>query len=95
MFKLLLTRFSISAFKMENIETLGIDRQDVAIVGVSLLIVLVVSILKERGVQIRETLARQNVVIRWTLVYGLIFYIIIFGAYGLGYIPVAPIYANF
>ena len=95
MFKLLVTRFSISAFKIENIEALGIDRQDVAIVGVSLLIVLVVSILKERGVQIRETLARQNVVIRWTLVYGLIFYIIIFGAYGLGYIPVAPIYANF
>ena len=95
MFKLLVTRFSVEAFRMENIEKLGIDRQDVAIVGVSLIIVLIISILKERGVQIRETLARQNVVVRWTLIYGLILYIIIFGAYGLGYIPVAPIYANF
>ena len=95
MFKLLVTRFSISAFRIENIEELGIDRYDVAIVGVSLLIVLAVSILKERGVQIRETLAKKNVVVRWVLVYGLILYIIIFGAYGLGYIPVAPIYANF
>ena len=62
---------------------------------VSLLIILAISILKERGVQIREKIAGQHVVIRWALVYGLIFYIIIFGAYGLGYIPVAPIYANF
>ena len=95
MFRLLLTRFSISAFRIENIEALGIDRYDVMIVGVSVLIVLFISILKERGVQIRETLAKQHVVVRWAFVYGLIFYIIIFGAYGLGYIPVAPIYANF
>lgn len=95
MFKMLITRFSISAFYIENIESLGIDRQDVAIVGVSLLIILAISILKERGVQIREKIAGQHAVIRWALVYGLIFYIIIFGAYGLGYIPVAPIYANF
>lgn len=95
MFKLLVTRFSISAFSLETIETLDIDRQDVGIVLVSLLIVLIISILKERGVKIRETLARQHVVIRWTLVYGLILYTIIFGAYGLGYIPVLPIYANF
>lgn len=95
MFKLLITRFSLSAFRIENIEALGIDGHDVAIVGVSLIIVLVISILKERGIQIRETLAKQHVVVRWILVYGLIFYVIIFGAYGLGYIPVAPIYANF
>lgn len=95
MFKMLLTRFSISAFYIENVENVGIDRYDVGIVFISLLIVFIISILKERGIQVRETIARQHVVVRWIFVYGLIFYIIIFGAYGLGYIPVAPIYANF
>lgn len=95
MLKLLVTRFSTSAFRMEMIETIGIDSKDVGIVFFTLLIVLVISILKERGVQIRESLARQHVIVRWTLVYGLILYIIIFGAYGLGYLPVDPIYANF
>ena len=95
MFKMLLMDFSLKGFNLETMKTLGIDGQDIGIVCVALLIVLIISILKERGVAIRDTLGRQHVVVRWAVMYGLILFIVIFGAYGLGYIPVDPIYANF
>ena len=44
---------------------------------------------------IRESIATKNIVIRWTLYFALIIMIVIFGAYGIGYIPVNPIYAEF
>ena len=95
MFKMLLVDFTLERFNLESMKALGIDGQDIAIVCVAVAIVLVISILKERGVEIRESLAKCPVAVRWTMIYGLILFIIIFGAYGRGYIPVDPIYANF
>ena len=51
--------------------------------------------LKEKDINIRESVAKMNICFRWTLYYALILIIIIFGAYGFGYAPVDPIYANF
>ena len=95
MFKEMLTGFSFTSFRLETMDTLGLDIQDMIVLALALMVVLVVSILKERGIQLRETLAKRPVVVRWAAIYSLIFFIIIFGAYGLGYIPVDPIYANF
>ena len=74
---------------------MGVDWKDLGIVLVTLLIVFMISIWNEKGVAIRETLAKKSVVIRWVVLYALILFIVIFGAYGTGYIPVDPIYANF
>lgn len=95
MFKMMLTNFSFERFNLESMEALGIDAQDMVVTGVALLIVLATSVLKERGVELREALAKRPVVVRWAVMYSLILFIVIFGAYGLGYIPVDPIYANF
>jgi len=95
MFKMMLIDFSVERFNLETMEALGIDGQDIVITIFALLLVLLISILKERGMEIRETLAKRPVVVRWCVFYGLILFIVIFGAYGLGYIPVDPIYANF
>ena len=95
MFKMMLTDFSLDAFRLETIENLGIDRYDVGVVFFTLGIILMISILQERGIKIRESFAKQPLVLRWAVMYGMIFFVIIFGAYGLGYIPVDPIYANF
>ncbi len=62
---------------------------------VSLAIVFVVSILNEKGVNVRESLRKRNVVLRWVLLYFFVMFIFVFGAYGPDYIPVDPIYANF
>lgn len=95
MCKKMFTEFSTVSFNLEGMESLGLDKYDIGVLCTALLLVLTVSILKERGVKIRETLAGQHIAVRWAVMYGLIFFVIIFGAYGLGYIPVDPIYANF
>lgn len=94
-FRKIITEFSFSSFKNNLVFSLGADRQDFIIVGIILVIVLVISVLKERKINVREWIGKQNVVIRWSLYYALILIVIIFGAYGPGYDPVDPIYANF
>lgn len=95
MFTRMVTDFRFSSISAEMLKTLSIDPQDFLIVGITLMIVLAVSLLKERGVQIRQVLQKQHILLRWAVIYALIFYIITFGAYGVGYIPVNPMYANF
>lgn len=75
--------------------TLGLDKYDYLVIIFALIIIFIISLLKELNVNIRESIASKNVILRWTIYYLLIMSIIIFGAYGTGYLPVAPIYADF
>lgn len=75
--------------------SLGLDIKDFIIVLIALIVVLIVSVLNEKGIHIREKISKQNIVLRWLIYYALILAIIVFGAYGQGYIPVDPIYADF
>ena len=54
-----------------------------------------VSLLHERGVAIRQTLARQPLPLRWAVYCGGMLAVMIFGAYGDNYDPAAFIYAQF
>lgn len=95
MFKKMLIDFNFTTLGSDLLKKLGVDVYDLAIVGVTLIIILLISIMNERGVVVRDALAKRNIVIRWAVLYALILFIVIFGAYGKGYIPVDPIYANF
>lgn len=95
MFRQMVTDFRFSTLNVELLDSLSIDPQDLLIVGVTLVIVFAVSLLKERGVAIRRSLMERPTALRWALLYALLFYILIFGAYGKGYVPVNPMYANF
>ena len=77
------------------LEASGCDVLDLLITAVAVCVVLVVSILQETGVEIRDSLNRKPTALRWAVWYALILFILIFGAYGVGYIPVDPMYANF
>ena len=66
----------------------------IAILG--MLTLLTVDILKERNIDIRESLAKQAIPIRWTVYIVLLAAILVFGAYGGGLYNVSPfIYGNF
>ena len=91
LFKKMITDFSFSRSEFN----IGIDMYDIVLVAVTLVIILVVSILHEKGISIREWLAKKPAVLRWAFLYGAILFIIIFGAYGYGYRPVEPMYAKF
>ncbi len=95
LFTKMVSDFSFTTLNDDLLKTLSADKYDFIIVGVTLLIILTVSILNEKGICIRESLAKRNIVLRWCLLYALLLYIIIFGAYGLGYKPVDPMYAQF
>lgn len=94
--KRIFTNFSFASLgAMLADRSLMIDAKDFGIIGVTLIIVLVIGILQERGMRVRESLNRRNIVLRWAILYALILYVVIFGAYGTGYEPVIPMYANF
>lgn len=95
MFGKMVTDFSFSTLDSTLMDRLKIDVQDIIIVAVALVIIFVISVLNEKGINIRLSLKKKNIVIRWGLLYALIMFIVIFGAYGKGYVPVDPIYANF
>lgn len=86
------TSFKVSSWE---IPSLGLDVSDLFILVVALIAILIISILREKGISVREKLANKNIIFRWFIYYLLIFSIIIFGAFGPGYAPVDPIYADF
>ena len=95
MFRKIVTDFRFTGLNSGLLKALHMDGADFVIVGITLVIVLTVSLLQERGIEIRKTLASKPLALRWAVYLGLILYILVFGAYGQGYIPVNPMYANF
>lgn len=75
--------------------TLGLDAHEMFILFLAVLVLLMVSILQEKGVRMRETIERQNLVFRWLVYLAAIFAVILLGAYGEGYNAADFIYANF
>ena len=71
------------------------DKNDFIIIAIYTVIVFVISILHEKDISVRKEISKKNIVIRWTIYYIIIFSIIIFGAYGVNYEAVQPMYANF
>ena len=92
MIKKIFTNFKVSAFELSS---LGLDFPDCVILMLALVVVLIIGLKRENGINVREKLAQKNIVVRWIILYILIFSILIFGAFGPGYEPVDPMYADF
>ena len=74
---------------------MGINQRNAFVLMTAIVILFAVDILHIRGYKIRSWLVGQNLVFRWFLIYGIIFSIIIFGAYGPGYNASDFIYQGF
>ena len=92
MIKKIFTSFKVSSFELSS---LGLDIPDCFILVISLLAVFIIGIKREKDINIRENISKKPIVIRWIIFYVLIFSILIFGAFGPGYEPVDPMYADF
>lgn len=95
MTKIMFTRVNFTALNDQTLRPFGIDTKDLFIVGVAVLLVFIIGLLKEKGIDVNERVACQNIVVRRIILYALIMFIIVFGAYGPGYVPVDPMYAEF
>lgn len=74
---------------------LGLDVHDLAVLAAGVLLMLVVGILREEGICIRERIASLPIIWRWIIYAGAFCAIVLLGAYGSGYGVVDPLYANF
>lgn len=87
--------FTLDSFVQGTVFSMGIDRHDCAIVIVMLAIMLVVAIAKERGASPCEAMTVRHATVRWGAWVSCVLLIVVFGAYGASYTPVAPMYAQF
>ena len=93
MMKSTVTGFSLATLTDGSLMMLGLDKLDYMILAMGCLVVFLISFLKERGIQIRESLGRKPLVIRWA-VYGML----VFGIPMCGYVMTTTggfIYAQF
>ena len=88
-------KFSTKAFSNGELLSLGMGKADYLVVFMALIVIFVVGVLKEKNINIRESVSKKHIALRWLIYYLLILSIIVFGAYGPGYLPVDPIYADF
>lgn len=73
----------------------GMDAADFAAVAVFAALLLVVGALRERGARPLDAVWRRGPVARGALCCALLVGVVVFGAYGAGYVPVDPMYASF
>lgn len=74
--------FNLSNLSLDTIQNLGVSNRAIFALAAALPMLLVVSIAQERGTEVRTWLDRRNPVLRWTILYGLIFFTIAFAATG-------------
>jgi Predicted membrane protein involved in D-alanine export len=95
MLKKIFTDFTFNTIVEKTFFSFGADLYDYIIVAIVLAVIFFIELRQEKGLSIRERISTKPVVERFAVYYALIMAIVIFGAYGTGYVPVDPIYASF
>ena len=73
---------------------LGLDSVDCGVLALSLILLLIVSLLQEKG-SVRDRIAALPLPLRWVIWMAFLFLVILMGQYGPGYISSEFIYADF
>lgn len=95
LFRSVFGEFNIWIFFDDSLFNLGLDRKNFILMLFSILVLAIVDIVKERGIHIRETIAGQRLIVRWTIYYLAVFALLIFGMYGPAFEPVNFVYGAF
>ena len=95
MFKSIFTGFDLSVLSVGAKNGFGLSLYDYAAIGVGFILLVVVGLLQEKGVDIKQKIYKLPYPIKLVFLLAFVFVIIIFGAYGEGYGVVDPMYANF
>ena len=88
------TGYSLGFFTEGTLFSLGLDWIEFVIAVVSLLLLLAVSLLQEKE-PVRERIGRLALPVRWIIWMALVFYVILLGYYGPGFIAAEFIYQGF
>lgn len=74
---------------------LGLNRQNFAVLGISLLVLLLADAAKYRGIKVREVILNWNIALRWGTILLAVLCILVFGIWGSGYQETNFIYFQF
>lgn len=77
--KVMFTNFDFAQLTGEFVGKIGLEPMDYIIIAVGCVVVLIVSILKEKNISIRESLSKSPLPVRWLVYYSVFAAIIIFG----------------
>lgn len=94
MMKQVFTKTYSTAVQGSGVLQLGLDGIEIVILIVSMIILITVAIRQQKE-SIREWIGRKNIIVRWTVFYALLFYVILLGNYGPGYSAAEFIYRGF
>ncbi len=78
-----------------SLYTLGMNINVMFVLFLSILVLLIADIMKEKGMSIRQTIEKQNIVFQWIVIILAFITIAIFGVYGPNYNPTDFIYQQF
>ena len=95
MFGQMVGNFTLDSIVSGAMFKIGLSQADLLAASVFALLVFASSIAREHGHNILEIVAEKRFVIRWGFWLLLFFAIVVFGAYGVGYVPIDPMYAQF
>jgi D-alanyl-lipoteichoic acid acyltransferase DltB (MBOAT superfamily) len=95
MIKWTVLNFDPSVLSKGTIGKIGLDPKDFGVLSISLFILLAVGIIQEKGIHVRELISKQGIILRWSIYFFGIFFIIIFGIYGIDYVSNDFIYRGF
>lgn len=93
--KNMFSEFNLWIFTDGTLFSLGLDSADFFVLLISLGVLLIMSVLKYKGINIRETLSKQGLWFRYLVYLGGIFAVLIFGIYGPEYDASQFIYFQF
>ena len=81
--------------RFDTVSSLGLPSRDIWIIAISLCLLLSVGILQEKGISIRKTLEKQNIVFQWVVLLGGMVALVLWGKYGFNYDPAGFAYEGF
>lgn len=88
-------KFNGGALFGKPVVSYSIYISDFVILAIATIILIIVSVLQEKGHKLRDEIAKRNIVLRWAVYFAALFFLIIFGAYGEGYRTADFLYAQF
>lgn len=95
MIKKMFSTFNIWTLTDNTIPGFFTAEREFAFVVFMGLVIFAVSLAQEKGIKIRETLEKQNVLFRWFVIISAVLALLIFGKYGAGYSAVNFVYQQF
>lgn len=95
MMKATLAQFNPWVFLDGTFYRLGLNEKNFRLMLLSVVMLLVIDVLQEKNIRLRESIAGCNIVVRWGIYYAAVLAVVIFGMYGAGYDAAGFIYQAF